>query len=474
MDKYKLDEKVVEPGTTWENIDFVDTKYGNSYGWLTLKSIFSQQIFVRTILYGGLITKDRYWFLFDKDPNAHLNSATISDARDYQLFGLKQDWDFEATKNVYLKWGFEIKNSKVKYDYFKDIENEFITADDSLTIQIEKQKTDLTQNGNQLGLYLSSRFQVLSPLTVETGIRYDYASHSGDKLWSPRINMVYSLAKATFLRAGWGYFYQSQSIDELQIPFDEFKYNPAELAQHYVLGFEHFFDNGVHFRVEGYYKKISNTSIAYRSFANIDEFFPEARTDLFTLFINKATARGIEFYLKYDTGDKFSGWLSYVLSDATEEITDIQYDGKFVEKLGTQPLPWDQRHTINIEGNYRLSKDWHFNLSWQYRNGWPYTAFTVERKQRIDGSYAFYHAFGTFNNIRYPAYHRLDFRVNKHYFTSNGKVTVFLHVINLYNSENISSYDHEILKSTPQVFKSEIVGETWFGIMPFFGVSWEF
>jgi len=47
-------------------------------------------------------------------------------------------------------------------------------------------------------------------------------------------------------------------------------------------------------------------------------------------------------------------------------------------------------------------------------------------------------------------------------------------VINLYNHENVSAYGHEILEENQDGFRHEIGKETFFGILPFVGVSWEF
>ena len=75
---------------------------------------------------------------------------------------------------------------------------------------------------------------------------------------------------------------------------------------------------------------------------------------------------------------------------------------------------------------------------------------------------------------RVCTYQRLDARINKYFYSSKGKITVFLHIINLYNHENISSFDHEIRDETADSFRPVIETETFFSILPFVGVSWEF
>lgn len=71
-DTYGLSENVLEINQS-TNVDSVDSAYGNAYGWLTLKSTFSPQLYARTILYGGSVTKTRDWRNFDLDPAALLS-----------------------------------------------------------------------------------------------------------------------------------------------------------------------------------------------------------------------------------------------------------------------------------------------------------------------------------------------------------------------------------------------------------------
>ena len=175
-----------------------------------------------------------------------------------------------------------------------------------------------------------------------------------------------------------------------RVQYDELDYHPAERAEHFVLGFEHLFGNGLSLRAGGYHKRMSKLQDEYYSFHDIDEFFPEARDDLVQLSLHGGTSRGIETYLKYDTGNRLSWWFSYVLSEATDDLAEIHYDGILEKKTGDLPRAWDQRHTFNIDVNYRLNDAWHFNVTWKQRTGWPNIDFTVGRLQREDGSFAYY------------------------------------------------------------------------------------
>lgn len=272
-DSYLLDEEEFEPGKTVPNFDYVDTQYGNAYSWLTLKSAISKDLYVRSMVYGGSVTKKRFWDRLDDDPNFHLTLAKLNDDRDFSLFGAKQDWNWQMSKNLFLKFGADVKNLDVKFKYSNNILYEYISAEDSLEIRDDSLFVNMSKSGTQTGLYLSTRFHISEPLVFETGIRYDHASYSNDELWSPRLNLVYSFSNRTMLRAGWGYYYQSQEIDQLQIQYRATEYNTAEKSKQFVLGLEHFFNNGLHLRAEGYLKNSTNVPDAYYTFANIDEFF---------------------------------------------------------------------------------------------------------------------------------------------------------------------------------------------------------
>ncbi|MFC1585405.1 TonB-dependent receptor plug domain-containing protein [Fibrobacterota bacterium] len=474
-DDYLLDEKENEPGKTVPNIDYSKTDYKNSYAWTALHSDFSPDVYARSLLYGAYLTQNRYWDRFDDDPNFHLTIAELNDDRDRTLVGVKQDWNWDITRNLLLKWGGEMKYNQTYFTYNSDITMEFILQDNTLIERIESADIDHYEEGFQGGAYLSPRIRVFKTFTIEPGLRYDYISHTGDELWSPRVSALYFLTPSTSLRAGWGHYSQSQEIDDLKIQFGELSYHSAVRSEHFVAGLErHFKKIGLHLRTETYYKRITDVPDYWHTFANIDEFYPEARDDRIKVEVDNAEARGIEFLLKHKAAKKLTWWVSYVLSEAEENVRDVKYDGRLVKTTGWKPRAWDQRHSLSIDANYKLSKKWYFNLAWQYRSGWPYTEYTVERIQRPDNTFAYYHDYGEFNAGRYPAYHRLDVRINRHFHTRKGIISAFLHVINLYNRENVYAYDHEVVSESATDFRALIEPEPFFGILPFAGVNWEF
>ena len=188
--------------------------------------------------------------------------------------------------------------------------------------------------------------------------------------------MVYAFSKTTFLRTGWGHYYQSQFINNIDVNNGNTKFNPAELAKHYVMGFEHAFKKGMNLRIETYYKDLTNISPLWQNLRDHLENYPEARNDNARVVFSGITSKGIELFLRYDEGKKISWWFSYALAQATDNIKDIEFDGLLIKQTGKVPRLNDQRHTVYADINYRPTKTWHISASWQFYHGWPRTDYT--------------------------------------------------------------------------------------------------
>ena len=152
-----------------------------------------------------------------------------------------------------MKTGFDVRRLKADYDYDYFLKDIRTNTRDSLVNSYIAVDVATKPLSNQVNGYVSGRFQILPSLFMETGLRYDYTSHTNDKLWSPRISMAYAFSKNTFLRAAWGYYYQTQLINNLDVNHNASKFNQAELSKHYVVGLEHLFKNGISLRMETYF-----------------------------------------------------------------------------------------------------------------------------------------------------------------------------------------------------------------------------
>ena len=461
-------------------IEQFSTKYNNTYSWLTLKSFYSPILFSRTLLYAGNINHERSGEL-DKYENSDKGTFSLVDKRNYNLIGIKQDWDWQLSNKFYLKSGFEAKQINSDYNYTNSINELRVDSNEVIYDFIRDIDTHIKPSGQQVALYVSGRFKILDRLLAETGLRYDYTSYTSDKNISPRVSLAYAFSKNTFLRGAWGYYYQSQFINNLDVANVNGEFNPAKLAKHYVLGFEHLFKNGISLRTEAYYKDLTNISPLWQNLRDHLEAFPEARNDLARVVFNGITSKGIELFLKYDNGGKISWWFSYSLAQANDDINDIEYNGLLIKKTGKLPRLNDQRHTVYADLNYRPNGKWHFNFSWNFYQGWPRTDYTYRYQTLPNGDLHFYAVHSEYNGKQYPAYHRLDVRANRQFKLEHGSITAFLHLVNVYNRQNLKKFDLDTRNDAEELSLDENGNyipfednKYWLGLTPVMGAAWEF
>ena len=457
---------------TEDDKDVSLNKYGNMYGWVNLRSVLSPRLYVRSIASYGRLYHDREGTGYEGD--SRIMNFHVSDDRKVDTYGLKQDWSFDVSDRWFMKWGFDVKHSLADYEYRNTIRDIWWISENVYHVESDSTYTDLTPEGTKIGAYLSSRFQVTPQLTAEIGLRNDFNSFTDDQHLSPRFNVLYALGPRTFARTGWGYFYQSQGIHELQIVDGEKDFYPAELARHLVAGLEHTFSNGVNFRVEAYHKALSHLRPSYRNWTNEIEVFPEAQSDRIRLNRRSASAKGLEFYLKFDQGRKVNGWATYALSFADDQIRNLDYAGteRSLDK-NTYPGRYDQRHTFSVDLNYKPNRKWHFNVSWQYHSGWPYSELTMRSARAPNGALYHYSTYETYFNSNYPPYHRMDLFVNRFFYTPFGRFSVYISLINAYNHGNVRDVDYNWMwnpnRNRPFL---EPENDYWFKALPIVGISW--
>jgi hypothetical protein len=448
-----------------------NTGYDNTYGWMTLRYVPGSKLYFQTIASYGRLTHDRQGTGYDGDTG--VMNFMVADEKNVDMYGLKQDWNLDISDRWYLKWGWDMKHLQAAYNYHSIRQDITWLSEDTYSATSDTNNTNLHPSGNKFGIYLSNRFRILTQLTAEIGIRYDHISFAGDDLLSPRFNLVYALREQTFLRGGWGYFYQSQGIHELRIPDGDIRFFPAELARQWVAGFEHTFRNGLNLRLEGYYKEHSDLRPDYRNLTNEMEIFPEVQSDRFKLNFTGATSKGIETYLKYDRGGKLTWWASYALANTNEDISSLIYDD--VEYITAEEFPgkFDQRHSFYLDVNYRPNRNWRLNIAWQFHSGWPYTETELVTTKSPDGSVWGYKRYGEYNGKNYPPYHRLDFTINRHFHTAHGRFSAFFAVINVYNHGNVRNIkyiqDWDSVNERPYLVEEN---NYWFKLLPSIGVSW--
>jgi outer membrane receptor for ferrienterochelin and colicin len=349
-----------------------------------------------------------------------------------------------------------------------------------LDTTVRQQQTYLRSN-----FYIQNRFEVIDDkLFIQPGIRLDYYQIIEKFYLSPRLNLSFALDDNTTLRGAWGMYVQSPGYEKLidQQQFIDLRDGEyirslrAERAMHFVVGIDRWLDDKWLFKAEAYYKLFDDLivqrkeeQIVYTSrFLGGDAYNvrnwstpePEVRKVLSAIPVNdgRGEAYGIELLLEKrltSSQDRLNGWISYALAFASRYRDGL-----------TIPFNFDQRHTINIVGGYKIN-DWlDLAVRWRYGSGFPITLAIglqpriirmpngqhVVQEDPLFGRTMFSLDFGGEENInaaRLPAYHRLDVRLTAHAEFWGARWDFYLDIINLYNRTNVIGYNYDVEWDVP-------------------------
>ncbi len=293
------------------------------------------------------------------------------------------------------------------------------------------------------GAYCQARYRPTKKIIIEPGLRIeDYFLHY--KQWhnyllpGPRLGMKYFIGQNTAMKLALGKYYQFASAlspDYSPIPSLFFwvpvfgGYKPLD-ANHYILGFEHWFTNDITMTLETYYKHY------YRIYTMSDTIEPAQFEE--TMFKEgTGNSIGIDLLVKKDFG-KISGWLSYSLGYAQTTFSDETYS----------PI-YDRRHMLNLVGRLNLPKGFYLSWRWEYGSGLPYTEIIARMRHwdlgfRLNRHWFYWQEImGNKNVSRYPDYQRLDIGIERNFRIKKANLQIQLQVINVYNYKNLFFYYYD-------------------------------
>ena len=421
-----------------EDTDFSKSLYDNTYTWLTLSSSLWEKLLIRNTISSGIVKHNRRGVNFyENTENLYFK---VKDFRKFRFYGFNQSHIFCVSNFYSLYTGINLNFLKTEYNYFSDQENRYEDIPHRYIYFYDTLEYINVIDGHTSGVYLSNQVKLTSTLKTELGLRYDHFSYIDKDCFSPRINVTYDVGKNISLHGGWGYFYQPQKLYELAIPDGDSSFYKAEKAEHFVIGIETTVNDNILFFLEGYYKKIADLRPDYRNLILRTELYPEANFDRIKLLFDNSKSKGLEMSVKNSPKNRFHWKVGYTLSYVEEKLVEYTLDGNDIPVNETLPGEFDQRHALFIDLSYRPSADWKFSLAWEYHSGWPYTEMVNDDYHQL---FLINHKFEEVYAERMPTYHRMDIRINRTFNTSHGRVYIFLDIINLYDHDNIFTYDYE-------------------------------
>ncbi len=440
-----------------------DTSYGNQYVWATHLGLLSSKTFVETVLSAGKIDRDRNALFTEISP---ADFFVISDQRDTEVLTLRQDWNHQLSDRQYLKWGFELRSWDASYDYVDQADLSDPINDPRFLPGNRQTEFEESFSSSQYGLYVADRFRFLSRFTVELGARWDRMTLTDEDEVSPRVNLVYDFKSGGVLRAGWGYFYQSQRPYELLVQFGETEFQRSERAEHWILGYETDLGTKYRLRTDAFRRSIVDPQIRYETLFDPFNSFPEARIDLIEIRADSAQSHGLEVSLRARQSSKLNWWISYAWSKVEDQLAERDVRRSI-----------DQTHALTASANWQPARKWSLTWVWLYHTGWPTTSVSAQLARNAAGETFIDYTVGRFYAERLDDYHRLDFRASRTSKLGPGLLTAFLDIRNLYNRSNprgVAITDPDFIRQPSGSIDVFFPTEDWLPILPSIGVSYEF
>jgi outer membrane receptor protein involved in Fe transport len=352
----------------------------------------------------------------------------VTDRRDFDFGGVRQDWTLEHSDRLLTKAGWEWKRVAASYDYLR-WERRVVAIGPPPVTRYDSIGGALAPRGHEVSAYVAERFRPIAPVTLEVGARYDRQTRTGDDEWSPRVNVAWEIARGLALRAAWGRYTQSQELYQLAVPDGDTTFYPAERAIQRVVGIERAFARGASIRLELYDRAVDRARPRYWNLENDVEIFPERVFARRRVEPEEAEARGMELFARGGPG-RFTWSVGYTLARIRDRI-----DGEWVAD------PIDQTHAWYLDLALQPTSAWRLATAWQYHSGWPITEQTATvtplgpQRFRVDRT------FGPLNTKRLPAYHRMDVRVTRDFRVGGGQLSIFADVFNLLNRDNVRGFN---------------------------------
>jgi outer membrane cobalamin receptor len=283
----------------------------------------------------------------------------------------------------------------------------------------------------------------------------DHQSLTARTAASPWVQTLWPITRFLTLRAGGGVYRQEPGFTEL-LGLRGSRSLEAQRAYHTDAGVEGRIGTTARWQMTIYNREDRDLLRLPDSEVRVVDgaFQPASVTTLYRNALD-GHARGIEWLVQRQTVNGFSGWASYALaySEYHDRTTGETFWGDF-----------DQRHTVNLCGNYRVTD--RLSLGARYRTGsnFPITGYWAEQE-------------GTFfvgrerNTVRLPRYSRLDVRANRTFTWDRKRLTLFLEGINLLNQPNVRFALPAVNRRT---FEATGLLETMAPFIPSVGVLIEF
>jgi hypothetical protein len=348
-----------------------------------------------------------------------------------QDWTIKTDFDYIASEKHYIRFG-----ASEVYHIFDISRFQLQTSDNTMSTTMGN-----TLYGNEVGAYASDDWDISKRFKLNYGLRWS-AFFAKDKTYQgpePRVAARYKLTDDISLKAS--YTHMNQYVHLVSnsgstLPTDIWYPSNANVVPMkcdqvtaglttLVLG------DKLTITDELYYKQYQDL-VDYKNGAQL---FLNKNLDTNFVF-GKGWSYGNEIFIQKQSG-RFTGWIAYTLA-----WTQVQFNGNTTEtKINNGEVfyaKYDQRHNISVVASYDITDRLTASATFVYQTGSNTSLPTSYALiQDIPGSNAYTNTSeDTRNNVRLPAYNRLDLSVVWKFKPKWGKSDLTLSVYNVYSRAN--------------------------------------
>lgn len=292
---------------------------------------------------------------------------------------------------------------------------------------------------NEWNAYLEGDLEVFHWLRFNAGMHGSFFRVEGkqSQVFEPRVSADFRLSPVVSLKAGYArmsQFVQQVSDNYISLPTDYWlpitrNFSPLTSDQ-FSAGIYVSPDKKYTFSVEGYYKKMDHL-LEYRDdYKDLQVTSWEDR-----LTSGSGRAYGADFQAEADFG-KLHGFIGYGLMWSDRLFADQNGGKRF-------PSKYDNRHKVTLSATWKCSERVELNAGWVFMTGNRVT-LSLENYSYPDGyptnivpSYPhkdeeMLDYYAGKNNVRLPAYHRLDVGINIYRSLRRGRTGIWN--VSLYNA----------------------------------------
>ena len=399
-----------------ENFDF-NFNWGNATGTARWNRVISPSLFLNTTFtysdYQYEIANDLTGFSFSL-------SSRIRDAN------FKTDFTYAPSNDHAMRFGAEATRHQFTVGRLK------AGSDDGSVSFSAGQDLDAWSGA----LYVQDEWQISERSSANAGLRVSGFLQDGKTYLGlePRIAYNYRLTPSISLKANYTRMMQYLHLvanSSVSLPTDVWYPSTSgvkpQIADQVSVGWQWQVSKEWMLTNEYYYKNLEN-QIDFKNFADL--FANDELEQEFTF--GRGYAYGAEVYLEKKEGN-LTGWLGYTLAYVRRgEFADIMNGAYFAPRF-------DRRHDISVVAIYEFNDRISATAAWIFGSGdlaWlPVGRLTF---QDIPGasSQPVVPIYGDRNNVRLPAYHRLDLGMVIRFDPRWGESDLTISIYNAYNRRN--------------------------------------